>query len=240
MMPHSVLPSLSQLDFLSSNPVQCYCNKPAHRNYTLEYGTILECASYGTIKENNYQVRYACGFHVHELSWVKLKQQVQSRSYISSHYFELRACPLYNFTYQTVFNLENSFSKMTPFALPNCFCQNEVKLCDGLPLYFSCQNRDKEGARRCDWYLKAKNVAFIKNEHSLHSYVSLERYENNYRIKKSVFERKWLELEDELKVSSFRTRQVASQLVEKREELLSTIKRLARVRAELKMREREK
>ncbi|GAA5815444.1 hypothetical protein MFLAVUS_008953 [Mucor flavus] len=60
----------------------------------------------------------------------------------------------------------------------------------------------------------------------------------------SVLERKWLELEAELKVSSFRSRQATSQFVEKREELLLTIdkafeivERLARVRAKLKMRE---
>ncbi|GAA5801871.1 hypothetical protein HPULCUR_007327 [Helicostylum pulchrum] len=253
MLVRHILLTISQLEFLSSNPVRCYCNKSAHRNYTLEYGPILECASYGNIKQDNYQVKYACGFHVHELSWLKLKQQMQSGSRISSHYSELRGCPLYNFTYQTVFNLENNFSRITPFMLPNCFCQIEVKLCDEFPFYFSCQNRGEEGITRCAWYLEAKNVAFIKTKHSLHTYVSLEAYESNYCIMKSVFEKRWLELEVKLNVHSFSSggqttlqNCFESEFAENKKELLltiektfKTVERLARVRAELNRREEE-
>ncbi|KAI8094212.1 hypothetical protein BDF21DRAFT_408220 [Thamnidium elegans] len=185
MCVQRTLPTISQLQFILSDPHLCFCDKPAHRNYTLEYGPIMECASYGNIKQDNYQVKYACGFHVHELSWTKLIQRVQNGSHISSHYSELRACPLYNFTYQTIFNLENDFKKMTPFTLPNCFCQNAVKLCDGIPFYFACQNRGKEGVTKCSWYLEAKDVAFIKSKTTLHRYVSLEAYEKKLSRKEA-------------------------------------------------------
>lgn len=117
-----------QVDMISFfNPtIQCFCQKPASIYYTLEYGPILECASYDK-NSQHYNPRYVCGFHVHEVSWKKLHEQLEQGYSVCSRYVELRACPLYNFTYCAMFKVKNEF-KSVPVNLPTCFCGKPIKM----------------------------------------------------------------------------------------------------------------
>jgi hypothetical protein len=183
-------PTEEQLAIVSSDPPLCFCKKPAHRSCTLEYGPILECSSFSVdpFSSSNDEVNkkknmYTCGFHVHEISWNKFRQTLQRGETIYAEYAELRACPLYNFTFCTMFYITNHFDKVPPTQLPDCFCKKSVKLLEtkshssGInKIYFACKNGNVEGAKKCSWKLEAKEVAFPRPKHRLHSYVDLEAY----------------------------------------------------------------
>lgn len=175
----SIEPTPEQLQIVSFDPPQCFCKKEAHRGYTLEYGPILECASYGYTEQDteSYKRKYTCGFHVHEASWNKHCNDLKNGLTIQSDYAELRSCPLYNFTFCAVFFTSNQHDKVPPTVLPNCFCGNPVQLREGNhQLYFACKGFLSDGSKRCSWKLDAKEVAFTKPKHRLHTFVDLDTY----------------------------------------------------------------
>lgn len=106
--------------------LSCFCKRPANRYYTLEYGPILECASYDKTKPF-YNPRFVCGFHVHELAWLRLLNQLQEGYPICSRYLGLRACPLFNFTYCALFKVYNDYPSI-PVSFPTCFCNKPIKM----------------------------------------------------------------------------------------------------------------
>ncbi|KAG2234151.1 hypothetical protein INT48_002314 [Thamnidium elegans] len=190
-LAHRIQPNADQLDFLSFDPPQCFCKRTAHRSYTLEYGPILECSSYSSDKQDSYRTTFTCGFHVHELSWKQFKSDLKHGGTVHAEFSELRACPLYNFTFCTLFYLTNSFDKITPAVLPDCFCGYPVQLrekkLDGFcKLYFTCKNASVEGVKKCAWNLNAKEVAFTKPRHRLHKHVDVETYHRYQQEKKNV------------------------------------------------------
>lgn len=175
-------PTKEQLQIISVEPPHCFCKKEAHRCYTLEYGPILECASYGYHEHDieTYKRKYTCGFHVHEISWNKFRIDLKNGHTIQTDYPELRSCPLYNFTFCTIFYATNHFDKVPPAILPNCFCGHPVKLREGQHrIYFSCRTSSVEGAKKCSWKLDAREIAFTKPKHRLHTFVDLETYHNH-------------------------------------------------------------
>lgn len=182
-------PTLDQIDFVLLDPPHCFCNRPAHRSYTLEYGPILECATYGPLEQG----KFICGFHVHEYSWQQFRNQVkQTGGTIESQYTELKSCALYNFSFCTLFHLSNPYDKVPPTVIPNCFCGLPVKLREKyitdrkqLSIYFTCPNSSNEGVKKCSWYLDSKKVAFIKPSHRLHTLVDKEAYDANYLDQKN-------------------------------------------------------
>ncbi|KAI9357787.1 hypothetical protein BD770DRAFT_410607 [Pilaira anomala] len=181
-------PTLDQIDFVLLDPPHCFCNRPAHRTYTLEYGPILECATYGPLEQG----KFICGFHVHEYSWQQFRNQVkQTGGSIESQYNELKTCPLYNFSFCTLFHLSNPYDKVPPTVIPNCFCGLPVKLREKyntdrkLLIYFTCPNSTNEGVKKCSWYLDSKKVAFIKPTYRLHTLVDKEAYHANYQEEKN-------------------------------------------------------
>ncbi|KAG2198811.1 hypothetical protein INT47_000727 [Mucor saturninus] len=172
------LPTASQLKLLD-NPTHCFCKKPAHREYTSEYGAILECASYGYEGPPlaSYQDKYTCGFHVHETSWLQHQHQLKEGLTIQSDYPELRTCPLYNFTFCAVFHVTNHHDKTPPSVLPDCYCGHRVKFCATRHhMYFACPGQSNAAFKKCVWKLEAKDVAFTKPKHRLHTYISHEAY----------------------------------------------------------------
>ncbi|OBZ83573.1 hypothetical protein A0J61_08380 [Choanephora cucurbitarum] len=180
----AIVPTKEQLDIILPETPLCFCHKPAHRAYTLEYGPILECNSLGTEPEdstpelNRLQRRFICGFHVHELSWSTFCDRIRQGHTIYAEHPELRTCSLYNFTYCAMFRVTNSYSVHPPIALPQCFCHRPVSMRvhprDGLQLV--CKNAQIDGARKCSWVLKACDVAFPRPKFSLHTYVSHDDY----------------------------------------------------------------
>lgn len=182
---------------VTSDPPLCFCKKPANRSFTIEYGPILECASYDTnIEEGqeanttkvdklrSWKARYTCGFHVHERSWLKLRQAFLKGHAIDPDYSELQSCPLYNFTYCTIFYVTNAFDKVPPLILPKCFCEKPVILrqvnhtyAENRPHYFfRCEHAPIEGHRKCNWKLEANEVAFPRPKTRIHDRVSEEEY----------------------------------------------------------------
>ncbi|KAI8375238.1 hypothetical protein BD560DRAFT_350050 [Blakeslea trispora] len=180
----AIMPTKDQLDIILPETPLCFCHKPAHRAYTLEYGPILECNSFNTAPTaepselNRLRRKFVCGFHVHELSWNVFCDRIRQGHTIYAEHPELKTCSLYNFTYCAMFRVTNSYSVHPPIALPQCFCQRPVAMRvhprDGLQL--ACKNSNIDGARKCSWVLKASDVAFPRPKFDLHTYVSHDYY----------------------------------------------------------------
>jgi hypothetical protein len=199
------------------NPtISCFCQKPANRYYTLEYGPILECASYNK-SSPHYNPKYMCGFHVHELSWIKLHVQMKQGYSVCSRYTELRACPLYNFTYCAMFKVKNDYKTAT-VNIPTCFCGKPVKMVhdeervvsttaakpaktrhhhhhqrrdiEYETLYISnfiCSNRTVAGAQKCNFLNSADKSVFPKPKVQLHKEVDYDKYtEQRELMRKNV------------------------------------------------------
>ncbi|KAG2204836.1 hypothetical protein INT47_004111 [Mucor saturninus] len=177
----------------------CFCKRPVSRYYTLEYGAILECASYDETKPF-FNPRFVCGFHVHEIAWLRLYEQLLQGYTICSRLVELRACPLFNFTYCALFKVHNDYPSV-PVGLPTCFCRKPIKMVheqqvikkqqDTLLKYlertsidqpnkiitnFICANRNEQGVTKCDWMNSADLSVFPKPKNKLHSQVDHSTY----------------------------------------------------------------
>jgi hypothetical protein len=181
-------PTKEQLEKILPCLILCFCNKPAHRTYTLEYGPVLECGNYQVEpNDNNIKTKYICGFHVHELAWNKLRNHLMQEGHLNADYQELRACPLFNFTFCTIFYITNDYP-MKPPSVPLCFCNRPVIIRDNKAvsslnklkvIEFTCQNCDIEGARpKCSWILRANEVAFPRPKQRLHRDVNSDDYTN--------------------------------------------------------------
>jgi hypothetical protein len=183
---HAHKPAKEILDKILPSLPLCFCNKPAYRSFTLEYGPILECGNYQLAADNNHiKIKYVCGFHVHERSWNKLRKKLSEGGLITADHPELTTCPLYNFTFCVTFYLTNQYPKCPP-SLPVCFCNRTVILresptkppSDQSRLFeFTCANCDIEGVKpKCSWILRAKEVAFPRPKHKIHRIVDAEEY----------------------------------------------------------------
>ncbi|KAI7899094.1 uncharacterized protein BX663DRAFT_518894, partial [Cokeromyces recurvatus] len=129
--------------------------------------------------------KFICGFHVHERSWNEFREQLKKGHTVNSEFSELRTCPLYNFTYCTVFHLTNSYLLEPPTKLPDCFCQRPVvmRFKNNL-IQFVCKNISVDGARKCSWILPANEVAFPRPQHRIHTRVSQDIYLDQKQEKK--------------------------------------------------------
>ncbi|KAI9485705.1 MAG: hypothetical protein EXX96DRAFT_604000 [Benjaminiella poitrasii] len=198
-----MLPTSEDLSYCTPHP-HCFCKKPADYIFTLEYGPILQCANYSkslvvtTNQEiNKEQQQGVCGFHIHQDSWTKFSEKLVNGHYICSEYMELRACPMYNFTFCALFGVNNDYRKEPP-NWPLCFCNKPVvayyqqveptanhhppsayawannnwdsKVC----MKFICQNLYKDYERKCNWINEANNVLFDKPKFPLHREVSAD------------------------------------------------------------------
>ena len=193
----SYKPTADQLANMTADMPLCFCKKPAHRSFTKEYGPILECALFNESKDNNnkstaLKKKYTCGFHVHELSWIKLRDAFLRGEVIEAEYPELRACPLYNFTYCVSFHINNTYEKVPPLRLPDCFCGKTVNLSevkeptDYRPRHFFVCSGNIESGRKCSWRLEAQEVAFPRAKYSLHTYVDEATYDQHWIEGKSL------------------------------------------------------
>ncbi|KAI8091469.1 uncharacterized protein B0P05DRAFT_527681 [Gilbertella persicaria] len=180
-----VIPNKEQLAAILPEKTLCFCSKPAYRSYTLEYGPILECGNFAndpTIDSDppihRLQKQFVCGFHVHETSWKRVCDQIRQKNTVHSEYTELRTCPLYNFTYCTMFRLTNSFKMDTPTILPECFCHRPVvmRIHPKEGVQFACKNSFVDGAPKCSWVLKASEVAFPRPKYRIHTFVDNDTY----------------------------------------------------------------
>lgn len=173
-------PTQAQIDFISSFPIQCFCNKPAQRKYTLEYGPILECASfdYTDNNDNDFRSHYICGFHIHERYWTSLVDNVKKDHNVNLQCILLRSCPCFNFTVCTIFKAMNTYNMSPPLLLPVCFCNRPVSwhVTDQGSVVFECKNRNVEGVGRCSWSLTSIDVAFPKPRFRLHSLINFDEY----------------------------------------------------------------
>lgn len=166
-------PTQEQLDRVSITQPICFCKKPAHKSYTLEYGPILECANYGN---EILEATYVCGFHVHEFAWNKLLNILSKKKEIRVDHPEFRACSMFNLTFCSLFSITNHYPKRPP-SLPLCFCDRPVIMRETREIEFTCQNCDIEGARpKCSWVLPAQQIAYPKPDRRLHHRVSQETY----------------------------------------------------------------
>lgn len=179
-----ITPTKEQLDVILPNPVQCFCEKPAHRTFTSEYGPILVCNNFEldpATTPHKTQSKFVCGFHVHETSWTKFCDAIKGKNHVSVDYVELRSCPLYNFTFCTIFRISNKYDMNPPIILPNCFCHKPVTMrisrVDS-SISFACKNGDVDGARKCSWVLPAHQVAFPRPTFHIHNTITHEDYMN--------------------------------------------------------------
>ncbi|CAO3632569.1 unnamed protein product [Mucor fragilis] len=170
------------LDIVLPSPTQCFCRKQAHRVYTSEYGPVLVCNNFDvdpattTTKASS---KYVCGFHVHELSWIKFCETLRATKHVHIDYVELRSCPLYNFTFCAIFRTSNKFDMNPPIVLPKCFCHKPVIMRinrTNRSISFACKNGDIDGAKKCSWILPAHQVAFPRPSFDIHNCISHEEY----------------------------------------------------------------
>lgn len=192
---------ISDISAYFSPTLACFCKRPVHRYYTLEYGPILECASYDETKPF-YNPRFICGFHVHEISWLRLFEQLNDGYSICSRYVELRTCPLFNFTYCALFKVQNDYRSI-PVGLPTCFCGKSIKMVynqikdkhqerlqsivptsleSKVVTNFICANRNVQGAPKCNWLNPADKSVFPKPKFQLHTQIDECTYNERNRI----------------------------------------------------------
>ncbi|GAN03622.1 hypothetical protein MAM1_0044c03077 [Mucor ambiguus] len=172
------------LDIVLPSPTQCFCRKQARRVYTSEYGPILVCSNFGVdpaTTTNKVSSKYVCGFHVHEISWIKFCDTLRATNHVNIDSVELRSCPLYNFTFCAIFRTSNKFDMNPPVVLPKCFCHKPVIMRinrTNHSISFACKNGDVNGAKKCSWILPAHQVAFPRPKFNIHNCISLEEYTN--------------------------------------------------------------
>ncbi|RCH88175.1 hypothetical protein CU098_008179 [Rhizopus stolonifer] len=186
------IPAKEHLEKILPFPSLCFCKKPAYRSYTLEFGPVLECGNYQVDLDNNLvKTKYICGFHVHEMSWEKLQNRIILEEEIIADHPELRACPLYNFTFCAMFHLTNDYLNIPP-STPTCFCNEPVVVKENknlLPgnskvIELVCKNSDIEGVKpKCSWILRAKEVAYPRPKICLHQRVNQDEYERLRKAK---------------------------------------------------------
>ncbi|KAI9277784.1 hypothetical protein BY458DRAFT_452862 [Sporodiniella umbellata] len=168
------------------SPSLCFCRKPAYRSHTQELGPVLECGNYQVVLDHSkVKTKYVCSFHVHEISWEKIKNRIFEEKEIDVDLPELRDCPHYNFTFCTTFHLFNDYLQTLPSA-PLCFCNqptilrvaNRGKTNDlSCAVELSCKNYDSEGAKpKCCWKFSAKDVAFPRPERPCHALASKREF----------------------------------------------------------------
>lgn len=169
--------------------LSCFCKKPVHHYHTLEYGPILECASYDE-SSPYFNTRFACGFHAHELSWLKVRQHVLEGYPLYTGYKELDTCPLYNFTFCGLFKVINDFKSFTT-TMPDCFCNRPTTLAhqrergqenkNEAPKtvnFISCSNRSVPGAPKCNYFNSSNVTVFPKQKRRLHTAVDEQVYKD--------------------------------------------------------------
>ncbi|CAO3646822.1 unnamed protein product [Mucor hiemalis] len=108
---------------------------------------------------------------------------------MNPEYSELQSCPLYNFTYCSIFYVTNKFEKVPPLVLPSCFCGKPVILRETSHAYanhrphyfFNCQHAQIEGIKKCSWRLEATEVAFPRAKTRIHDRVSEEEYHKQFK-----------------------------------------------------------
>ncbi|KAI8890885.1 hypothetical protein K501DRAFT_205354 [Backusella circina FSU 941] len=180
------------LDVLREDLTHCFCKLPVERFYTAEYGPILECGQFRDHPESSSATAsrnsIVCGFHVHEYAWKKFRGIVDHGHFLKPDHLELQSCPFFNFTFCTLFDVENEYECMTP-TVPLCSCKRPViqkteRKGTTPEIVFVCKNADIDGARpKCSWYLPAKRTAFPKPKYRLHSIIDNETYFNKLQEK---------------------------------------------------------
>lgn len=175
---NDIVLTTDQIDLVLSDPIRCFCGKPAHRVYTLEYGPVLECGTFDMEQADSQKSKFICGFHVHETSWISFRNLLKDGNTVNSEYSELRTCPQYNFTYCAMFHIKNEYKLDPSTKLPECFCRRPVamRVHNKDAIQFACKNAFIDGARKCSWVLNAKDVAFPRPKQRIHNHVSRAEY----------------------------------------------------------------
>jgi hypothetical protein len=173
-----IVPTHDQIELVMSDPIRCFCGKPAHKSYTFEYGPIFECGTFATEQTDKQDTKFICGFHIHEISWISFRNLLKAGNTVNSEYSELRTCPQYNFTYCAMFHIKNQYKLDPPTKLPQCFCRRPVtmRIHPKNGIQFACKNAFVDGARKCSWVLNAKDVAFPRPQQRIHNHVDQDKY----------------------------------------------------------------
>jgi hypothetical protein len=176
------------LNILKEELPNCYCRMPAERVYTAEFGPILECGRFREAAESATSSRMVCGFHVHEYAWRKFRGIVDYGHFLKSNHHELKSCSFFNFTFCTLFDVENEYECRTP-TVPLCSCKRPViqkTETRGITpmIVFVCKNADIDGARpKCSWLLEANRTPLPKPKYPLHAIIEREEYFNRMQAK---------------------------------------------------------
>ncbi|KAI8990062.1 hypothetical protein BDB01DRAFT_833093 [Pilobolus umbonatus] len=152
-------------------PPTCFCGKPAYASAVNSENTVYECNLMGRVGKLR-QLR-VCGFHIHSKAWEIFRQQLMYEPrQLDIHHPELSQCPLFNYTFCTLFHVINSFEKDT-LTVPDCFCRHPVVIQQMMHrgqqrIAFTCKNHSLEGTRpRCSWFRFGEDVHFYIPHESL-------------------------------------------------------------------------
>ncbi|KAG0164858.1 hypothetical protein DFQ30_009309 [Apophysomyces sp. BC1015] len=188
-LPQSTDEEISKKLEAMPDPPLCFCNKPASKMYTPEFGTIYECYTMNAQNRNKSTATYneltsstritrvpthICGFHIHQRAWDQFRRSLQFGSDVDPCHAELDICPAFNYTFCVIFRVNNEFPKRSP-PVPRCFCNIPVIIRNvegkrNVRMSFTCKNFDVEGAKpKCSWVLWAEEVPFIKPRYPLHA-----------------------------------------------------------------------
>ncbi|KAI8971071.1 hypothetical protein BDB01DRAFT_731072 [Pilobolus umbonatus] len=98
---------------------------------------------------------------------------------------ELKACPSFNLTFCSMFDVTNDYPKIPP-TYPLCFCKKPVRIIDtseeDLRIYFGCQNTVMDRPK-CSWLMLGRDIAFPRQKHTIHQYVDEDTYFKNKQDK---------------------------------------------------------
>ncbi|KAI8983605.1 hypothetical protein BDB01DRAFT_130942 [Pilobolus umbonatus] len=176
--PKKAVHNTTLLKSVLSDTVFCFCDKPAHRVYTVNFGPVLECANYSLTDQNNTPL-YVCGFHVHELLWTECKKELEKGETLRSNYPDLKVCSLFNLIFCTVFRVDNDYVK-TVHTNPLCFCNKPTILRsaqtdNGYRFSYSCRNKD---GPKCGWVLSVKQLVLPGPRTRIHQIMDERSYLN--------------------------------------------------------------
>lgn len=149
-----------------ADPPLCFCNKPATRSETTDFGTVYDCHNW-SITEDNTTI---CAFHIHKDAWDRYRERLRNNQTLNRGDPELEKCPAFNLTFCTVFRTNNRFDKWAP-PLPRCYCNLNVRRrSENGRIVYACARfgTDQPPGPKCSWFSFAEYVQFFKPKRPIH------------------------------------------------------------------------
>ncbi|KAI8881311.1 hypothetical protein K501DRAFT_334849 [Backusella circina FSU 941] len=154
------------------NQPRCFCGQLAVPTKTCHYHALV-CP----------EKHFHCGFHIHLNTWNQFREQIKEGK-LDPFHPELSSCPLFNFTFCTIFNIKNQLKMETPRP-PDCQCLAPMslhvfKVNNRYRTVFACHYRFEK--TYCNTFFHAEDVVFERGDELLAQFTPEKRKEEDIQI----------------------------------------------------------